>query len=145
MAIKVCSKCRENNLESSMICVSCGSSLSNAKIVGVADSEKFAKPIPERCPQCDKKITGKPVMCTHCGYNLVTKDEDRYDYSTLDNIPSRHKNTGIYILSFIIPLVGIIIGAIWLASDDKQDIGKVAITYAIIGIFVGSILTLFIL
>ena len=80
-------------------------------------------------------------MCPFCGYDLTSNEGDRFDFS-LEEKTSKPNNIGIYILSFLIPLVGIIIGAIWLASDDKKENGGKAIFFSILGIVVGLVLTL---
>lgn len=144
MAIKVCKKCGAENSENDVYCNSCSASLADAKTIGVSDDEKFNKPRPERCPRCDKQITGRPVLCPFCGFDISSNEDDRYDFSISDE-PAHSKNIGIYILSFIIPLIGIIIGAIWLSNDDKKEEGRKAIFYAILGIVVGIIFTQFII
>ncbi len=138
MAIKICEKCGTENPENTIYCNSCGASLSNTKITGVSENQKFVKPRPERCPNCDKLITNRPVLCPFCGYDLTSNKEDRFDFSPEEK-PSK-SNIGIYILSFFIPLIGIIVGAIWLASDDKKDDGSKTIFFAILGIVIGVIL-----
>ena len=141
MAIKICEKCGTENPENTIYCNSCGASLSNTKITGVSENQKFIKPRPERCPNCDKVIANRPVLCPLCGYDLTSNEGDRFDFS-LEEKTSKPNNIGIYILSFLIPLVGIIIGAIWLASDDKKENGGKAIFFSILGIVVGLVLTL---
>lgn len=144
MAVKICEKCGESNPENATTCLSCGESLVNVKSIGVANDKKFVTQTPERCPNCDRSIVGEHSVCPHCGFNF-SKKEDFVHYEIKSDYPKSNPNTGIYILSFLIPLAGIIIGAIWLSSDDKKEGGKTAMTWAIIGIVVGVVLSAIIL
>ena len=50
-----------------------------------------------------------------------------------------------YVISFLIPLVGFILGAILLSKDDEEEktVGKTLIILGIISIFIGTIITTF--
>lgn len=133
MAVKICPKCKESNKENATSCINCGESLVNVDSIGVADDEKVIKTVLDRCPHCDKRLNGSFKKCPYCG-NDLTKTNNRY-YAVNHGASG---DVGIYILSFFIPLAGIIIGAIWLASNDKQEEGGTAIGLAVAGIAIGA-------
>ena len=100
------------------------------------------------CSKCGDNNQISAMVCTNCGNSLsdakiiiskTIKNESyvrNYDYS---------KNSSIslftYIISFLIPLIGFIIGAIFLTQDDyeKNDAGKVCIVLGVISILLNII------
>lgn len=131
MAVKICPKCGESNKENATSCIECGESLLSINSVGVSDKDKRVKIGYERCPHCDKKLDGSPLKCPYCGTDLSRKSTNRY--YAVNRGSNKGGNVGIYILSVLIPLVGLIIGAIWLSSDDKKEEGGTAIALAVVG------------
>jgi len=97
------------------------------------------------CSKCGDNNQISAMVCTNCGNSLsdakIIKSDieiyvSNYDYS---------KNSSIslftYIISFLIPLIGFIIGAIFLTQDDyeKNDAGKVCIVLGVISILLNII------
>ena len=71
-----------------------------------------------RCPRCKGEIIENE---RHVPSQRFRRPYARKDYSS-DNQSQVHSNQsfiGVYILSFLIPLAGIIIGAIYLTNNDK--------------------------
>lgn len=136
MAVKVCTKCGELNNLNATSCISCGASLINASITGVSEDEKKLESQVKHCPVCDRVLSGDVSACPHCGAAL-SKIKERQYYAT--NSQSSVGNIGIYVLSFLIPLVGIIVGAIWLANSDRKEDGVTALALAILGIIVSAV------
>lgn len=139
MPSKICSKCGDNNQISAMVCTNCGNSLSDAKIIK-SDIEILNNSF-FKCPECGEKLIIGTRNCKYCGafISKTIKNESyvrNYDYS---------KNSSIslftYIISFLIPLIGFIIGAIFLTQDDyeKNDAGKVCIVLGVISILLNII------
>ena len=63
--------------------------------------------------------------------SIKIKHEEKY-YATKPQNNTVGDNNGINILSFLIPLAGIIIGSIRLASDNKKEEGKSVMKFIII-------------
>lgn len=140
MAVKECPKCKESNKAEAKTCFNCGTSLVNVELKGMSEDDKksiygnFDFALKNRfCPSCEKYYEKKYTQCPNCGTLLEEKTEKVY-YA----VPkSSGGNIGIYILSFLIPIAGLIIGAIWLANG-KSD-GGVCIALSIAGMIFGGI------
>ena len=136
MAKKVCPKCNEMNEENAKVCVVCGNSLKDVYILGIPEKSKDSIILNHSysCSICGKIVSSKIKVCPNCG-GICVESKNKYKppiYATKNNnVPF-----GIYILSFLIPLAGIIIGAIWIADDDitKKDNGKSVLITAIISV-----------
>ena len=61
--------------------------------------------------------------------------------SKAENEDSRSKYTFQYVISFLVPLVGFILGALLLAKDDEEekDIGKTCIIIALISVVISFV------
>ena len=104
------------------------------------------------CPKCDGVNTFENEKCCYCGH---TFDKSKYyninyymqdDTDTAANEENDSKSyTFQYIISFLIPLVGFILGAILLSKDDEEEksAGKTVIILGIISIVIGTIITTF--
>lgn len=79
------------------------------------------------CKNCGKEIHDDAVMCVHCGVptgksmKINSKEADLYEPA----------NTGLVVLSVLIPLAGIILGIINISSGKKHA-GKVYLWTGII-------------
>ncbi len=105
--------------------------------------ERFGeRPEEFNCPKCDALLSSENEECPYCHYTF--KDEDYYN--TMEN-PTHmgsagSSNTGLYIVSFLIPIIGIVLGLIYIAKDDDA-LGKSLLTFSIIiSVIFGVILTL---
>ncbi len=89
------------------------------------------------CGKCGKEINDEAVVCVNCGCevkpigNVVNPQSNPEDASSV----------GFNILSFFIPLVGLILFAVWNSSMPKKakGCGKWALIGFILGI-VGTVL-----
>lgn len=145
MAKKICPVCNEMNAEDAKLCISCGKNLMEVKSIGISEEQKENMTQNYNslysCSICGKVNNGSKI-CPECGGRCYVS-KSQYETPTYES----KKDTvscGIYILSFFIPLVGIIIGSIWLASDDsnKKENGKSVLITAIISILIFTILNI---
>jgi hypothetical protein len=108
------------------------------------------------CPKCDAQNDFNSTTCTYCGQPINNKPYlDRICNEMLgiitaedvkdDNDDYNGKSPSFlfqYIISFIIPLIGLIVGGVFIASDDedKNASGKICIAISIISIIVSTTL-----
>ena len=106
------------------------------------------------CPKCDGPNPFSNEKCCFCGQILDKSKyytDEYYDTPIEDDDIDTSDNNGDsftfhYIISFLIPLIGFIVGAIMLASYDieKRSCGKACIILGIASILISSIIaTLF--
>lgn len=118
------------------------------------EQKKLKKLLPKEiaCPKCDGLNGFEATECQYCGYNLENKKTKYYslDYYENDNDDddilddSEDEKGGNYlfqyIISFLIPLIGFILGAILLSKDDEQkSVGKACIIIGIVSTIVSTI------
>ena len=96
------------------------------------------------CNNCGKEISDEAIMCVHCGVAtgrpMPGAQANTVPYGVSYNDPNEPANTGLVVLSVLIPLAGIIMGAIHL-SDGRKRAGKAYLTAALITIGVSVLLT----
>ena len=113
--------------------------------------------IPETivCEKCDGPNPFANEVCTFCGHKLdkakyytdayyeSVEREEQEDAIEID--PVRESYTFHYIISFLIPFVGFIMGAVMLAGDsmEKRTRGKTCIVTAIVSFLINVILLSF--
>lgn len=110
---------------------------------------KILARLPEtiNCEKCDAPNPSSNEVCEFCGCYLDKSMyySDEYDDSDeTEEIESEGKRyTFHYVISFLIPIVGFIFGAIMLASDDekKSECGKGCIITGIISMVLVSVVT----
>ena len=121
--MRQCPKCTELNGENNTSCWKCGAAL------GPPDYKKF-------CRKCGLTYSSKTTQCEKCGGPLavLTTQETMNQVSA-----SGGGETWKYILSFLIPFVGIILGIVYIAKDDEQ-LGKSLIFTGIGGAVVFTVL-----
>lgn len=124
-----------------------------------AEEEEFIKAhLPKEiiCPKCDGVNPFENDNCCFCGY---TFDKNKYydrDYyaNTEDNTTIKEKEkekgnsyTFQYVISFLIPLVGFILGAILLSKDNEEEksVGKSCIILGIVAVIINTIIIVLIL
>lgn len=142
MAVKMCSECGEYNSYNSMVCVSCGNSLSNATILNESDDSAFNKNNYVICSKCNSKLEVNTRNCPYCG-EFLAKGSKAVNHYYVDSTKQKETNNFfLYIASLIIPLVGFVAGAVLLANDEdyKKESGKVCIIIGIISTLLGGII-----
>ena len=116
------------------------------------EQERLKELLPKEieCPKCDGINRFEATECKYCGYN-IEKEKAKYyslDYyendndDTLDDSEDEKDGNYLfqYIISFLIPLIGFILGAILLSKDDEQkSVGKVCIIIGIVSTIISSI------
>lgn len=120
-----------------------------------AEEEEFIKAhLPKEiiCPKCDGVNPFENDNCCFCGY---TFDKNKYydrDYyaNTEDNTTIKEKGNSYtfqYVISFLIPLVGFILGAILLSKDNEEEkqVGKSCIILGIVAVVISTIIIVLIL
>jgi len=142
---KVCSKCGEINPGNSAHCNSCYTSLKDATIKeDVTSRENIIIKRIKKCSNCGKENKLNAYNCVHCG-NILAKGSSEINTNTHTNYKSSQSNNSgcfVYIISLLIPLVGFIVGAIWLASDDydKNTQGKTCIILGLVSVVLSGIM-----
>ena len=104
------------------------------------DEEEYNKEIenrPEefRCPKCDgiNKSSGKE--CVFCGYRFK-----RNDYFNGKDIQEYNRsNAVLYIISFLFPIIGIILGIVYIKKDE-DELGKSLLIFSIVFLIIFSII-----
>jgi hypothetical protein len=79
------------------------------------------------CAKCGKTIPGDSVFCPECGYNLVTVGPAASSPAVAaEPAVSEALNIGTIVGSIILPLIGIIMGIIYLRDGNpaKKKAGK---------------------
>ena len=116
------------------------------------ENKKFPKKI--ICPKCDQPNPFENDICAFCECKLNKSKyfRDDYIYDPSDEISYKEGNDKEskdtpshafqYIFSFLIPLIGFILGAILLSKDDENDrsVGKICIILGIISTIVDSVI-----
>ena len=127
--MKKCEKCGELNGDNRGTCFACGAVLPPPQTLQV-------------CPKCKIVYRHTTKVCEDCGGPLEPYHGERYitagtDYGTPKqsvqvardpNAPS----TGLYVLSALIPIVGLALGLTYIARRD-DDYGKEMIVLAVVG------------
>lgn len=83
------------------------------------------------CRHCGKEINDDAVVCINCG--RAVSDELTKAHNSDENA-----NGGLLLLSFLIPLFGIIYGCIDM-SNGKKKAGKAYLTIAIAATFISAL------
>ena len=99
------------------------------------------------CPKCDGVNTFKNEKCQYCGYTFDKRKYYQIEYyenaeeETEFEDEETRSYTFQYIISFLLPLVGYILGAILLSKDDSDEksVGKVCIILGIISTIISVI------
>lgn len=110
--------------------------------VKIEQIKKFPKEF--QCPKCDAIIPSKSKECPFCKYKFKQSDYDNaLKCLESDNEEKSSGNIASYIFSFLIPLVGLILGPILISKDDedKKESGIICIIIAIISIIISSIIS----
>lgn len=121
--MRTCPKCNELNGESRTECWKCKTSL------GAVDTYK------KICPKCGFIYSQKTENCEKCGGRLsVCSKDTEYKGSDSDN-----SGCWLYVVSVLFPLVGIILGCIYIARRE-DELGKYLIITGIVSNVIAVIL-----
>lgn len=113
-----------------------------------AEKEKIEKMLPKeiKCHKCDGPNLFENDECIFCGAKL---DKDKYyslEYYKNKDIDMESESEGgsnafRYVISFLIPLIGYILGAILLSKDsaEEKDVGKNCIILGIVSAVIGIV------
>ena len=113
---------------------------------------KLLKNLPKEvnCEKCDGPNHFENDKCVFCGqildkakyydieyYKTSNEDEDFEE----DLVESGSSNTFTYIISFLIPIIGYIVGAILLTkeSNDEKSVGKTCIILGILSTIISTV------
>jgi ribosomal protein L40E len=114
------------------------------------EAEKVKKLLPKEiiCPKCSAPNPFKNDQCMYCCYDLdktkyydLEYYESKKTYNSKQNEEQEDSYVFQYVISFLIPLVGFIIGGMLLSSDSKErvSVGKKCILIGIIAMAIASI------
>ena len=90
------------------------------------------------CPDCGKSYSDTAAACPNCGYNTgptLETPEDTISWTT---------SFLLSLLSFLIPLAGFIVGAIYVSKKEKdyKEVGEGCLALAVINIVLTVIILL---
>ena len=103
------------------------------------------------CPKCSQESPFSNDRCAFCDYPFDKKkyfDIEYYENEEYAEEPDDEERGQSYlfqyIISFLIPLVGFILGAILLSKDDEEEksVGKTCIILGIVSVVIGVIVYL---
>lgn len=118
MALVRCEECGNEMSDHAKACPSCG----------YENNFMF-------CPECGKKISRRAFSCPECGYVLNNNVSTTNDYN--NNNDKSGMAVASLICSFLIPLLGLILGIVVLnAYKGKNNSSK---TMALIAVIISSI------
>ena len=118
-----------------------------------AKKERILASLPDiiPCQKCGGPNSFDNVVCNYCGCNLHKKpffidpadlvEDEQNEESTTKTEQSGDGYTFHRVISFLIPLIGFIVGGIMLANDkEKQrECGKTCIILAVVSMVLGAI------
>ena len=97
----------------------------------------------KNCPNCGTQNPDDAKFCESCGTALVDSVQRQPVSGSPQNVTATGKaSTGLSILSFLIPLVGIILGITYMNDADpaKKAAGKTYLYLGIGGMILGCII-----
>lgn len=118
--MKTCPKCGELNGDNNTICYKCKNDISDITTVR------------RYCKYCKEIYTPRTKECPKCGMPTI-----EYDPINMSQVHNR-KNAvepWMYIIGFLIPIVGIVLGCIQVGKDDKTG-GRNLLILSIISAFI---------
>ncbi|QGQ96167.1 hypothetical protein EHS13_15425 [Paenibacillus psychroresistens] len=145
MAVKVCSSCGEDNKENAVICASCNKTLHDATIRGTLDSDKnqnsSTKSSIKFCSKCNERLEVGALKCKYCQTPTIKAKKAPTTYNSQQTYGSGKSYFLLYLVTFLIPFIGLIVGGIISFDDDpeKSEAGKGILIFGIIMIVVSAI------
>lgn len=122
--MKECPKCGELNGDANDRCYKCNTFLGYRSTMG------------KICRKCNAKYDSKKEICDECG-NVLSVYEPSYELKSKNNSST---DMWMYVISFLIPIVGIILGCIQVGKGDKTG-GRNLIITAIVSAVLYAIVT----
>ena len=122
--MKTCPNCKELNGENQTHCWKCNTFL------GAADTYKKV------CPKCGTIYSSKSETCERCGTRLSVYGQGQLYHDETDSA-----SAWIYVVSFLIPLIGFIMGCVYI-SKEEPDMGKSLIITGAVSMAIWFILVL---
>ena len=114
-----CPKCHELNGENRDTCWKCRSYLPKKGVEHV-------------CPSCGRTCRGAVVTCPDCGAYLIEKKPIKNRESDRpQTAPASDNPKWMYAVAVLLPLIGIILGCIYI-SKDERDFGQSLIKVSVI-------------
>lgn len=125
--MKRCPKCNELNGDNSTQCYKC-------QTIFPRVDNSYQKV----CPHCGITYSSKYERCRECGsYLSVVTDTGKEIEKAMKSDSS---NCLLYVLSFLLPIVGIILGIVYIAKNE-EELGRTLLMIAAIPIVIGFCLT----
>ena len=126
--MKTCPKCGELNGENSTQCFQCGTHLK------VSAYQKI-------CPKCKQIYRADQEYCDNCPDTTLSV------YMPDDPCEKGGSVTWMYVVGFLFPLIGIILGIVYIARRE-EELGKSLLLFSIfapivVGIVLGILIGLF--
>jgi uncharacterized membrane protein YvbJ len=145
MAVKVCRSCGYDNKENAFICASCSKTLKEAIVRGTLDSEKIQTTLNKNaiklCTNCGEKLEIGALKCKYCGTPTISAKQYSSNYNAPQTYGSERSYFLLYLVTFILPIVGLIVGGIIAFDDDpdKSATGKSLLIFGLVMIVIGVI------
>ncbi|WP_028548908.1 hypothetical protein [Paenibacillus sp. UNC451MF] len=139
MAYIVCSNCNEENPETAAVCGNCSHPLLGSKVLGTRNSEKTKTAQTKFCSHCSEKLEEGSYKCRFCGHMTVTSPaQTSYRYYSAPSSDNGCAVILLFIVTFIIPIVGLIVGGIFALNDDpdKSSVGKGLLIFGLVMIVI---------
>ena len=148
--MKTCPKCEELNGNNRTDCYKCHTPLDSEKQYKMSYPAVNAQ-YKKKCPKCKRIYSSKEDVCPKCYEPLQVYNEkwstqtpyNPYARAGKDRVASSG-NTGLYVLSALIPLLGIILGCIYIGRRE-DSLGKGLITTGILSSILLSVIYFLIL
>ena len=122
--MKTCPKCNELNGDNRTFCFRCSASL------GPVDAYK------KICTKCNVIYSQRTEICEDCGGRLSVYANDNYGTTYSGGSEG---GCWMYVVSVLIPLVGIILGCIYIARQE-DELGKSLIITGVVSNILAVIL-----
>jgi len=120
-----CPSCGSENPEQASFCNSCGGSLKSER--------SGTRPQSRLCVSCGRSIPFDANACPFCGHDFLAKAFPSEPHARISGV----QRALFYVLSIIVPLAGIVIGAIYYAKPEPEykHVGKICLILGIVCIF----------
>ena len=93
-----------------------------------------------KCKWCNSEIQGNAKFCTNCGGSLI-ESKPQQEINSINNVENEEKaNVALVILSYIIPLAGLII--FLCNKDTKKKTAKASGIAALISVSITTLITI---